>query len=602
MMGIRSITIISFILISSFPILLTIEKCSASGDILYVGSGQNYSKIQDAINDAYEGNTIYVYSGTFNENLVINKPLILTGQGSGSTTIIGANENKHTIKIDTDDIHISGFTIKNNLGSINHYHCIYLNSVSNCTITNNIIKDGEYGIYLVNANENTININNVENNDQNGISLSNSNNNIIQNNIIQNNGNGLYLSSGSSTNQIIQNTISSNNPYGIRIYSSNINTIYLNVFSENTVSNANDPCTNSWSYNSQGNYWDDYIGEDLDDNGIGDSPYDIYGGSNQDLYPLGYFVEENQKPIAYIDSITPNPAIKGQEVNFYGHGTDDGIIIYWEWKSGTNILSNSEDFSSSDLTEGTHTISFRVQDNNGEWSNLVTKTLAINYQESQENNKPIAQIITIDPKKITYGESIYLHGLGTDTDGIITSYSWRSSIDGVISQKSSFSTYELSIGIHTIYFKVKDNNEEWSNEDTEKLIINPADSTINKPPIPDTGGPYIGYVNNVIEFDASKTKDLEGDEIISYVWDLGDGIHGNGVSYKHIYNTSGNYTVRLTVTDSQGKTSIVSTYANITIKNTVQDNIKKNIDSTPGFEILFIFIAICIIVFRKKQI
>lgn len=106
----------------------------------------------------------------------------------------------------------------------------------------------------------------------------------------------------------------------------------------------------------------------------------------------------------------------------------------------------------------------------------------------------------------------------------------------------------------------------------------------------------------MIEFDASKTKDLEGDEIISYVWDLGDGIHGNGVSYKHIYNTSGNYTVRLTVTDSQGKTSIVSTYANITIKNTVQDNIKKNIDSTPGFEILFIFIAICIIVFRKKQI
>ena len=56
----------------------------------------------------------------------------------------------------------------------------------------------------------------------------------------------------------------------------------------NNSQNAYDTSTNIW-YNSslqEGNYWSDYTGVDNNHNGIGDTPYNIPGGSNQDLYPL----------------------------------------------------------------------------------------------------------------------------------------------------------------------------------------------------------------------------------------------------------------------------------------------------------------------------
>jgi nitrous oxidase accessory protein NosD len=56
----------------------------------------------------------------------------------------------------------------------------------------------------------------------------------------------------------------------------------------NNALNAQDVCSNIWHDNilKEGNYWDDYTGNDTDGDGIGDTPYDISGGANQDIYPL----------------------------------------------------------------------------------------------------------------------------------------------------------------------------------------------------------------------------------------------------------------------------------------------------------------------------
>ncbi len=95
---------------------------------------------------------------------------------------------------------------------------------------------------------------------------------------------------------------------------------------------------------------------------------------------------EEQRPTAKIDSITPNPATQGKDiVHFEGHGEDaDGYIVEYYWASSIDgrIMSasgGSEEFEmpASVLSVGTHTIGFKVKDNDGQWSDWDTATLTI---------------------------------------------------------------------------------------------------------------------------------------------------------------------------------------------------------------------------------
>ncbi|KAA0009241.1 MAG: hypothetical protein FE036_00850, partial [Thermoplasmata archaeon] len=57
------------------PTLKNSAEVTASENILYVGGSgpNNYTKIQDAIDNASNGDTIKVYNGIYKENVVINK-------------------------------------------------------------------------------------------------------------------------------------------------------------------------------------------------------------------------------------------------------------------------------------------------------------------------------------------------------------------------------------------------------------------------------------------------------------------------------------------------------------------------------------------------
>jgi len=222
-------------------------------DILYVGGtgSGNYSTIQEAIDDANNGDTVFVYddSSPYYENFSIYKSINLIGEDK-NTTIINGNQSISVISIYSENVKIKSFTISNlNKSGINTFANnvtidgnIFINIKRAIVaqndyhiITNNMISASLHGIELFWSNESFVN-NNIVSNAVRGIFLFFANRNNISENIIKNNSVGIMVwSFDSRENEIINNNFELNN-----IHSSFLS---KNYFREK-------PNTN-W----RGNYW-----------------------------------------------------------------------------------------------------------------------------------------------------------------------------------------------------------------------------------------------------------------------------------------------------------------------------------------------------------
>ncbi len=170
------------------------------------------------------------------------------------------------------------------------------------TVASNHVFNNSEGIFIHYSESNAIHDNIISNNLGYGINLHTMNteydsyNNTIFNNSIHSNGNCGVMINNSENNSVFSNRIEQNSMFGVMILSSENNSIFNNYL-ENEY-NAFDDETNIWNISKTlgtnivggpylgGNYWDDYTGGDVDSDGLGDTPYDISGGSNQDMYPL----------------------------------------------------------------------------------------------------------------------------------------------------------------------------------------------------------------------------------------------------------------------------------------------------------------------------
>ncbi|MBI4743552.1 MAG: PKD domain-containing protein [Actinobacteria bacterium] len=86
----------------------------------------------------------------------------------------------------------------------------------------------------------------------------------------------------------------------------------------------------------------------------------------------------NQIPVAIIDSITPSQAIKNQNIDLKGHGTDtDGTIIEYLWNFGDGSTSTEQNPTHTYTNLGTYTVFLKVKDNDGAWSDETTTTVTI---------------------------------------------------------------------------------------------------------------------------------------------------------------------------------------------------------------------------------
>jgi len=269
---------IVLLLLSCF-IIYHATAVNANKNVLHVPT--DYPTIQDAVNHANPGDIIYVHNGTYYENILINKSVILIGENVDST-ILDGNGKGSVITITADNVTVTGFTIKNSGTNIGDSGILVSTLSTRHVITGNKIINNNNGIGLYISRKNTISSNLILNNHE-GIALYTSSENILINNTISENtvGIGIYFS---YTNTISSNTIS-NNGNGIMIFNSANNKIYHNNFIENDVDAQVDNSFTIWSYKREGNYWSRYSEQDLNQDGIGDSPYNITEEA-RDPYPL----------------------------------------------------------------------------------------------------------------------------------------------------------------------------------------------------------------------------------------------------------------------------------------------------------------------------
>jgi len=217
-----------------------------------------YQYIQDGINNAYEGWTVFVKNGIYFENLIVNKTLNLGGENK-SKTIIDGNKNEHVIVVSSKNVKISGFTIKNSGSNPFDAGIKTLNLASNITIFNNIIEENENGIFLNYAYETSWNIvkeNHIHNN-QNGIYLHWSYNSDIFDNLIEfNSKNAIELESSEKT-KISGNVLRSNGQCGIYLRSSS---------NKNKVNGKNQIIDNNLGVKLDNSYRNKVIGNNFIDN------------------------------------------------------------------------------------------------------------------------------------------------------------------------------------------------------------------------------------------------------------------------------------------------------------------------------------------------
>ena len=116
---------------------------------LYVGSGQTYTKIQDAVDAAISGDTIRVYAGTYYENVVIDKTISLIGNGT-SHTVVNGSFTGSTITIKANWCNVSGLYVTGS-GKGSEDSGIKLLGVENCRIDYSNCSENEIGIFLKNS-------------------------------------------------------------------------------------------------------------------------------------------------------------------------------------------------------------------------------------------------------------------------------------------------------------------------------------------------------------------------------------------------------------------------------------------------------------------
>ncbi len=183
--------------------------------ILYVGGNgpNNYTTVQQAITNASNGDTVFVYddSSPYYEHIIIRTSIHLIGENKTTTILDGENIGDVVIFI-ADDITMTGFTVQHSGDTPKVDAGIESRSNRNVITGNQVIRNGAYaiGIFLNRSSDNLITENFISENGREGVFLENAVDCVIRNNVFTHNGHCAVIVSHSSRNTIAENTMYDN--------------------------------------------------------------------------------------------------------------------------------------------------------------------------------------------------------------------------------------------------------------------------------------------------------------------------------------------------------------------------------------------------------
>lgn len=223
------------------------------------------------------------------------------------------------------------------------------------------------------------------------------------------------------------------------------------------------------------------------------------------------------------------------DCDFDGSGSSDpdGTISDYEWDFGDGTSGTTVTPSHQYATAGSYNVTLTVTDDLGATASVSLVVVA--------NAAPTASFIG-DCTLLTCD---FDASASSDTDGTIDAYAWTFGDGGTATGSTPSHTFAPG-GPYTVTLTVADDLGA-SAQDTQSVAVNAA--------------PTASFVSTCSDysctFDAASSSDPEG-PIASYDWDFGDGSTASGVTASHAYVAPGEYTVTLTIADSENVTDMVS--------------------------------------------
>jgi parallel beta-helix repeat protein len=299
---------------------------SANADADGIVVPDDYSSIQAAVDATSEGSVIFVRSGTYYENVAVNKSLSLVGENCEDTVIYGnwSEGYLRPISIMHDGVGVFGFALADAYSGVsilnvdncriegnkfvnNRYGVTVGSGSGNCVVGNSFesTKFGAYAIQLTRASD-TI----IEGNDISDVSVgiavtdtllspdevvTSQNNTITQNTIVNCSDRAVWFKF-TKQNRLVDNVLA-NCSIGLALMWTDNNEVYRNNFMDNThqIAAGKEPIfsggsdirysTCQWTDGGAGNFWSDYRGKDGNGDGVGDTAY-VINEANRDELPL----------------------------------------------------------------------------------------------------------------------------------------------------------------------------------------------------------------------------------------------------------------------------------------------------------------------------